>query len=63
VAALLAVRFEPSDPPGGHIHLIFAGDFTLRLQIECIEAELRDLGGVWRARAMPRHPEDDGAGA
>lgn len=57
VEELLAVHFEPKDPPGGFISLIFAGGGAIRLQVECIEAEMRDLGPVWRTRNRPDHPD------
>ncbi|HXG77856.1 MAG TPA: DUF2948 family protein [Methyloceanibacter sp.] len=56
VLSLLAVSFEPAEPPGGFITLAFSGDATIRLQVECIEAELRDLGLEWRTRSKPEHP-------
>jgi hypothetical protein len=55
---LLAIRFEPSDPPGGDVTLVFAGGGAVRLHVECIEAEMRDLGAGWRARHRPCHPEE-----
>jgi hypothetical protein len=58
VTSLLAVRFEPGDPPQGKITLEFADGGAIRLDVECIEAELRDLGPAWQARAKPRHPDD-----
>ncbi|MFP3920163.1 MAG: DUF2948 family protein [Dichotomicrobium sp.] len=58
---LLTVQFEPTDPPGGEIFLIFAGDAAIRLTVECIEAELRDLSAAWRARRKPEHGIDEGA--
>ena len=57
VEELLAAHFEPADLPGGFINLIFAGGGAIRLQVECIEAELRDLGPVWRTRNKPDHPD------
>jgi hypothetical protein len=57
VTALLAVNFLPGEAPGGFIELIFAGDGAIRLQVECIEGELRDLGAVWRTRRKPKHPD------
>lgn len=57
VEMLLAVHFEPGDAPGGHVSLIFAGGGGIRLAVECIEAELRDLGPVWRTRNKPDHPD------
>lgn len=59
VLALLAVRFEPAEAPAGSVLLQFAGGSAIRLEVECIEAELKDLGPVWRAASMPRHPDDD----
>ncbi|HVG81124.1 MAG TPA: DUF2948 family protein [Methylomirabilota bacterium] len=58
VAELLAIRFEPADPPQGLVTLDFAGGGAIRLRVECIEAELRDLGPTWEARSRPRHPEE-----
>jgi hypothetical protein len=64
VLALLAIGFEPGstpEGPDGHVTLHFADGGAIRLEVECIEAELKDLGPVWRARSMPRHPDDDPA--
>lgn len=58
VLSLLTIRFEPGDPPSGFVTLAFSGEATIRLEVECIEAELKDLGPVWRARSKPRHPAD-----
>ena len=56
VLSLLAVRFEPSEHPSGFVTLTFSGDASIRLHVECIEAELTDLGPAWRARSKPQHP-------
>ncbi|HKA47287.1 MAG TPA: DUF2948 family protein [Methyloceanibacter sp.] len=62
VLSLLAVRFEASEHPSGYVTLTFSGDASIRLHVECIEAELTDLGPVWRARSKPYHPgEEPGA--
>lgn len=55
---LLAINFEPGDLPGGFITLFFCGGGAIRLNVEFIEAELRDLGPAWKTRAKPQHPED-----
>lgn len=59
VLELLAVTFEPGEEPSGTITLQFAGGGAIRLLVECIEAELRDLGAVWRTRTKPEHASDD----
>ncbi len=56
VASLLAISFEPGELPAGRITLQFADGGAIRLDVECIEAELRDLGPAWQALAKPQHP-------
>jgi hypothetical protein len=58
VTSLLAISFEPGDLPAGQVLLQFADGGAIRLNVECIEAELRDLGPVWQAKSKPQHPED-----
>lgn len=52
---LLAVEFTEGDPPSGVVKLIFSGGAMLRLEVECLEAELADLGPTWTAAACPVH--------
>jgi hypothetical protein len=59
VLSLLAVSFEPRDAPAGSVTLHFSDGAAIRLEVECIEAELKDLGPAWGAKSMPQHPEDD----
>ena len=57
VLSLLAILFNPTDLPRGHVDLVFAGDFTIRLFVDCIEAQLSDMDAAWAAAAAPQHPE------
>jgi Protein of unknown function (DUF2948) len=52
---LLAVEFTESDSPGGSVSLIFSGGGVIRLDVECLEAELADLGEVSTAALCPDH--------
>jgi hypothetical protein len=52
---LLTVEFSESDPPGGTVSLIFSGGGIIRLDVECLEAELADLGEVSTAALCPDH--------
>jgi hypothetical protein len=52
---LLAVAFDESDPPGGAVVLTFSGGAALRLDVECLEAELADLGPSWVTECCPDH--------
>ena len=59
VLNLLAVEFEETDAPSGVLSLIFAGGGVMRLEVECLEAELVDLGPVWSAAKCPVHAGAD----
>ncbi len=61
VLSLLALSFTPKEAPGGTLTLTFSGDASIQLDIECIEAELKDLGPEWRTRHKPQHPGDEPA--
>jgi hypothetical protein len=63
VLNLLAVRFAPSEAPAGTIQLTFSGGAAVRLQVECIEAQMRDLGPRWNCDTQPAHPLDEPATA
>jgi hypothetical protein len=57
---LLAVGFSETDAPAGVITLTFSGGAVLRLEVECLEAELADLGPAWGAEICPDHAADVG---
>jgi hypothetical protein len=56
---LLAVTFEKTDPPAGMIILAFADGALVRLEVECVEAELRDMGFRQPATACAGHALTD----
>ena len=53
---LLAVEFSETDAPGGVVSLIFSGGAVLRLEVECLEAEIADIGPHWNCRC-PQHTD------
>lgn len=57
VVSLLALNFRPNggEDPGGVIELVLAGGGAFRLTVECIDAELVDMGVGWAARGTPDH--------
>jgi hypothetical protein len=55
VLNLLAVEFVEADAPAGVVTLTFSGGAALRLEVECLEAELADLGPNWTTAACPDH--------
>ncbi len=58
VLNLLAIGFAPTDTPAGQVMLTFSGGAALRLDVECLEAELADLGPVWATAACPTHLDE-----
>jgi hypothetical protein len=60
VLELLAIKFTPTDSPAGHVDLVFAGGGAVRLDVECVEARLADLGTAWATTAKPAHDLADG---
>jgi hypothetical protein len=63
VLNLLDVEFSETNPPSGVVTLIFSGGAALRLEVECLEAELVDLGPTWTAVHCPAHAEIESAAA
>lgn len=52
---LLAVEFAEHDAPAGTVTLTFSGGGAIRLELECLEAELADLGETFAAGVCPDH--------
>jgi len=52
---LLAVEFAERDAPAGSVTMTFSGGGVIRLEVECLEAELADLGEIFVADCCPNH--------
>lgn len=65
VLNLLALTFLPGEAPSGHVLLTFSGGAEILLEVECIEAGMRDLGPAWGCSHTPKHhvPEQKGDAA
>ena len=59
VLSLLAIQFAGGEEPAGQVTLIFSGQAAIRLQVECIEAEMKDLGAAWETKSKPEHAGGD----
>lgn len=59
VVSLLSIAFEPSDECGGRVILTLSGDGAIAVDVECIEATLKDVTRPYLApsRKAPHHPE------
>lgn len=63
VLNLLAVQFNETDGPSGVVQMTFSGGGMLRLEVECLEAELADLGPTWTTSTCPSHLDIEPAAA
>jgi len=59
VLNLLSVSFAEGQAPSGTIELTFSAGAAIRLDVECVDAQMRDLGPRWTARHKPGHAIDD----
>lgn len=56
---LLAVTFAETQSPAGEVTLHFSDGAAIRLTVECIEAQMKDLGPMWETQNQPDHTADD----
>jgi hypothetical protein len=60
VLSLLAIRFDQKgEGPEGTVELTLAGNATILLDVECIEAQLADIGGAWETASKPDHSHEE----
>ena len=52
---LLAVGFEPAEPPGGVVVFAFADGGDLAVEVECVDAALADISEPWSTNNNPPH--------
>ena len=52
---ILAMQFTETSAPAGTVTIICAGGAAIRLDVECLEVELKDLGAIWSAKSKPDH--------
>ncbi|MFN3889339.1 MAG: DUF2948 family protein [Beijerinckiaceae bacterium] len=61
VLNVLSIAFEETEQPAGNVIITFSGGAALRLEVECLDAQMRDMGERWEARGAPVHAIDDDA--
>lgn len=55
ILSLLAITFEPGPEPSGTVVLTFSANCTIRLGVEYLDLQLKDLGGSWATELTPSH--------
>ncbi|MFC3675303.1 DUF2948 family protein [Ferrovibrio xuzhouensis] len=63
VLELLSIMAEPAgddvEDPAAILTLVFAGGGAVRLEVECIEAQMQDIGAPFPVRRAPQHKVQD----
>lgn len=59
VLSVLHIGFEETDAPAGYVTLTLAGDGAIRLQVEALDATLKDVTRPYLApsKKRPSHPD------
>ena len=57
ILELMTIACEPGDGGTASITMVFAGAGLVRLEAECIDCRLRDLGAPWSTPHVPSHDE------
>jgi Protein of unknown function (DUF2948) len=55
VLSLLAITFEATGKLAGFITLQCSGGHSIRLDVECVDVQLDDLGPAWGTTQEPQH--------
>lgn len=57
VIEILSIGFEAGEDGAGTVTLTFAGGGAIRLDVDAVNAELRDLSEPWRTQSKPEHKD------
>lgn len=52
-SVLLSIVFDLNDDPAGQVTLLFEDGGAIRLDVECLEAAMSDLGPAWPCGSPP----------
>jgi hypothetical protein len=55
VLSVLAITFEPKDDLKGNVLISFAAGKQIKLEVDCLNVTMDDLGGAWATDHVPNH--------
>jgi hypothetical protein len=55
ILSLLSINFTATDSPTGFVTLSFSAGHNIRLDVECLDAAMADLGPAWSTEFTPEH--------
>ncbi len=53
--SLLSITFEDGAAPSGTVVLTFSAGHSIRLEVEYLDLQLKDLGAAWATEFTPAH--------
>ncbi|WP_298728625.1 DUF2948 family protein [uncultured Ferrovibrio sp.] len=59
VLELLSILAEPREDPAAQLTLVFAGGGAVKLDVECIDAQMQDIGTPFPVRRVPQHKVEE----
>jgi len=62
ILLLLPIECELLADGTAEVDLVFTGGATIKMFLECIDCQLRDLSEPWEAQGRPDHPLDAAGG-
>jgi len=54
---LLSILADPAGEGAATLTLVFAGGGAVKLDVECVDAQMQDIGQPWPVRRVPQHKE------
>lgn len=54
---LLSILADPAEDGAATLTLVFAGGGAVKLDVECVDAQMQDIGQPWPVRRAPQHKE------
>jgi hypothetical protein len=57
ILSLLAINFTETDSPAGIVTLLFSGGHSIRLDVECLDVVMADMGPTWSTDHQPEHAD------
>ncbi len=55
ILSLLTVTFTETDAPGGKVDLVFSAGHSIQLDVEYLDAAMKDQGAAWSSEHTPAH--------
>jgi hypothetical protein len=55
ILSLLSITFEEGNTPEGTVVLTFSAGWSIKLRVEYLDVQLKDLGGAWATDFTPKH--------